>query len=229
MLIPDVFARFGLRPAGIIHIGAHMCEERAIYNAAGIDDARILWVEAIPQLVAHCRAQLPPSVRIFQGVIAENSRPVYFQITNNLQSSSFLPLGTHRQHHPDVAEIGGLWLTTTTLPEFLAEVAPQDYTGYMLVMDIQGAEYAALVGAGAALLRRFSAIYLEVNEEEVYEGCGLLADIRGLLEPLGFEMVEKQMTEFRWGDALFVQTKETEMDANIQVAKMRDDARSISA
>jgi len=48
MLIPNVFNDFiNCRPnKGILHIGAHLCEEKPIYNDIGITDDNILWIEA---------------------------------------------------------------------------------------------------------------------------------------------------------------------------------------
>ena len=69
--------------------------------------------------------------------------------------------------------------------------------------DIQGAELLALQG-GKNAIPFAKAIYLEVNEKELYVGCGLVAEIDNLLKQYGFVRVLTKMTGAGWGDALYV-------------------------
>lgn len=205
MLIPDLFSKYDIRPSGIIHIGAHLCEERGVYHAAGVGDDRILWIEANPTLVNQIR-NMDHNIRVIQGVVSDEEADVTFHVTNNGQSSSFLELGTHRMHHPYVWESHRLQLRTTTLPDLLKK-NNMDVTGYnMLIMDIQGAELHALQGA-EDILKNFDHIYLEVNDEEVYKGCGLFTDVATFLEKHGFVLKERVMTGWKWGDAYFVRSQ----------------------
>ena len=208
MLIDDAFSRYGVTPRGIVHIGANLCQERGIYARAGVPDERVLWIEAIPELVASVRANLPPTVRIVQAVVSDRADDVTFYVTNNGgQSSSFLPLAEHRIEHPSVHEVAELRLRTSTLPDILAADAaaggPSADAYDFLVMDIQGAELHALRGA-ESILRNFVGIYLEVNVKPLYEGCGLLPEVTDLLERHGFRQAEISMTRHGWGDALFL-------------------------
>jgi FkbM family methyltransferase len=202
MLIPDLFEKYKLHPSGIIHIGAHMCEERNVYNAAGVEDSNILWIEANPDLVERIR-NMDSNIQVIQGVVSNEEKEVSFIVTNNGQSSSFLPLGTHRKHHPYVHESHRLELQTCTLPDLLREHDINVRKYDMLIMDIQGAELHALKGA-KDILSYFKYIYLEVNDEEIYEGCGLFTEVAAFLSDHGFELKEKVMTGWRWGDAFFM-------------------------
>lgn len=206
MLIPDLFTKYNIRPRGIIHIGAHLCEERDLYKTTGhVRDDQILWIEGNPEIVDTVRKNLDSDVYIIQGLVSDCEREVQFMVTNNGQSSSFLPLEMHRVYHPYVYEVKKIALRTTTLPALL-ELHKKDVSGYdFLAMDIQGAEYHALLGM-QGYLHNFDHIYLEVNDEELYKGGGLFQEVRAFLEERGFELIEKVMTDWKWGDAYFRRT-----------------------
>jgi len=95
MLIPDCFEKFSIVPKGIIHIGAHMCEEREIYEKAGCDDTKVLWIEGNPRLCQFI-SQKFPTVQLYNGLISDKEDDVEFIVTNNGQSSSFLELKEHK-------------------------------------------------------------------------------------------------------------------------------------
>jgi FkbM family methyltransferase len=207
MLIPDVFQKYNIRAKGVIHIGAHTCEEKELYNAAGIADNNIIWIEAIPEMVSYNRMR-NPSVQIIQAVISDKQEDVQFMVTNNIQSSSVLPLGTHAQHYPHIVPTRYLSLRSDTLPSVLMQHGIDGSVYDFLNIDIQGYEYNALVGM-ESMLYDIKYIYLEVNDEPLYVGCKLFTDIRAFLEKHGFTLVEKVMTEYKWGDALFVRNVAT--------------------
>jgi FkbM family methyltransferase len=202
MLIPDCFEKCSIVPKGIIHIGAHFCEEREIYEKAGCDDKKVVWIEGNPH-VCHLVSQKFPTVQVYNGLISDKEHDVDFIITNNGQSSSFLELKEHKIQHPEVYEVGRIKLRTTTLPELLSQNSI-DVTKYdCLMMDIQGAELHALRGM-KDILSGFRLVYLEVNTKEIYAECGQLSDIVDFLQPYGFVMKDINMTHYGWGDAVFV-------------------------
>lgn len=202
MLIPDCFEKCSISPKGIIHIGAHVCEERELYEKVGCDDTKVVWIEGNPQLCSYI-SQKFPSVKVYHGLISDKEEDVDFIVTNNGQSSSFLELKEHKVQHPDVYEIGRIKLRTTTLPELLNRNSI-DITNYdCLMMDIQGAELHALRGM-KDIISGFRLIYLEVNVKEIYAECGQLSEIIDFLQPYGFVMRDINMTHYGWGDAVFV-------------------------
>lgn len=71
--------------------------------------------------------------------------------------------------------------------------------------DIQGAELLALKGAEESL-KYANALYLEINEKELYENCALVGDIDKFLLPRGFSRAHTNMTHHGWGDALYLKT-----------------------
>ena len=48
------------------------------------------------------------------------------------------------------------------------------------------------------------AIYIEVNIEELYKGCSLLPDLDKYLSTYGFRRTLTKITEYGWGDALYL-------------------------
>jgi hypothetical protein len=126
-----------------------------------------------------------------------------FHVTNNAQSSSILEFGTHEQHHSWVHYVGETVLKTTTVDTFFTAhgLNPENYDFWNF--DIQGAELMALRG-GVHALQFVKALYLEVNSEEVYKGCGQIHEIDEFLAKRGFKRVHTYMTPHGWGDALYV-------------------------
>lgn len=70
-------------------------------------------------------------------------------------------------------------------------------------LDIQGAELLALKGA-TSILPFVKAIYTEVNEKELYEGCALIEELDAYLKQNGFTRILTNMTKHGWGDALYI-------------------------
>ena len=78
---------------GVLHVGAHECEERHLYEALGITPERTIWIDAQADKVAQAIAKGVPNV--YHCVMSDtDGAEVTFNITNNSQSSSILPLGT---------------------------------------------------------------------------------------------------------------------------------------
>jgi hypothetical protein len=71
--------------------------------------------------------------------------------------------------------------------------------------DIQGAELLALKGATTAI-EYVKALYLEVNNEEVYRGGALMDELDEFLSKYKFKRVITKMTEYGWGDALYIKS-----------------------
>jgi FkbM family methyltransferase len=200
MLIPTIFNDFiNCRPKkGVLHIGAHICEEKQLYNENGICDNNILWIEGNSDLIN------PEQKNILNAVISDiDDEIVNFIITNNMQSSSILELYKHLEEHPDVIEIERRQLKTITL-NTLYENNNIPYDRYDFInLDIQGAELKALKGADK-ILPHIKAIYTEVSTKELYKNCALLPELDEFLEKNGFKRIIINMTRHYWGDALYI-------------------------
>ena len=206
MLIPfqTLVHQYGLsdKIKGILHIGAHECEEQKDYLHV---TSNILWIEANPDLVQAMR-MAHPEYTIYQGLVSNtDDLERDFIVTNNGQSSSMLELNEHLKEHPHVFEIQRKRLRTVRMDTLLTREAV-DVTRYnFLNLDIQGAELMALEGLGA-LVTLFNYIYTEVNEKELYSGCALLPQLDAFLKGHGLTRVQLKMTIHGWGDAFYIKT-----------------------
>ena len=190
---------------GILHIGAHLCEEKNYYNnVLRVVDDKIIWVEGSPEMATRAKHLYPNSI-ILQALCSEKDGEVVdFMLTSNAQeSSSILEFGTHTTHHPHVKETGKIKLTTTTIDTLLEHI-DTSFVNFINI-DVQGAEKLVLSGA-TKILEQVDYIYAEMNTEEVYKGCCLLPDFDAFLANFGFKRASTKMTQFIWGDALYVKS-----------------------
>lgn len=191
----------GKQVNGILHIGAHECEEKKDYNENGIPDSKIFWVEGNKDKVLEMR--MKGIDNIYCALVDEEEREVTFHITNNGQSSSILPLDTHLIHYPHITVTEERKLKTTTIQQLIQQslIPIQELNFWNL--DIQGAELAALKGAGD-LIRHAEFIYVEVNVESLYKGCALLPELDHFLMGKGFQKIVMNIVEQGWGDAFYI-------------------------
>lgn len=207
MLIPyhriqRILAENQIVITGAFHLGAHECEEVSFYQQLNLALTNVIWLDAIPQKVIEAQQRGIPNVH--HAVITDkDDDEVTFHISSNGQSSSVLEFGTHAQEHPWVTYVDNIVQKSTTIRSFVAahqiDMSKHNFWNF----DIQGAELMALHGAGD-LIQTAAAIYLEVNEKELYKGCGLIGEIDTLLSRYGFTRVDTEMTIHGWGDALYV-------------------------
>jgi len=210
MLIPTehivkILRQHNIRITGALHVGAHDCEEFPFYFMLGLQPNDIIWIDAFKTKVYdNMRRNIP---NVFHATITDKDDDiVVFNVTNNIQSSSVLPLGTHADEYPDIVYDYKIEQSTITIPTFYDRnrIEPSKYN--LWNFDIQGAELMALKGA-ASCIQYVDAMYLEVNEKELYTGCGLIGDIDAFLEPYGFTRVLTDITPQGWGDALYIKIK----------------------
>ena len=190
----------GKQIKGILHIGAHDCEERVDYNTAGIDDSRIVWIEGNRELVEKNKQH---GVQIYHVLVDEEEKEVIFHITNNGQSSSILEFGTHKTSYPHIVVCKEQKQITTRLDTFFEKnsIDPSNYDFWNL--DIQGTELRALKSA-EKYLKHVNYIYTEVNTQKVYKDCALLGEIDEYLSIHGFVRVAVKMSGNNgWGDAFY--------------------------
>ena len=204
--IYDLIKKYKINVKGIVHIGAHICEEKIDYNKAGITDDNIVWIEGNPNLVRQINMK-NKNIKILNYLVSDkNDELVSFNISNNRQSSSILELGSHKKHHPSVYYTQKIKMKTKTLKTIYEENNLEKNFANFLNIDIQGAELLALKGMGE-LLNNFDYLYLEVNKEEVYKNCGLVTDIDTFLEKWNFKRVESYWPKngtIGWGDAFYI-------------------------
>lgn len=185
----DDLAAAGVQPRSVLHIGAHHCEEANDYNRLGWP---VTWVEAQEHLV---RIMQDAGLNVIHGAIWSSRKTLCFYETNNGQSSSLLPLGTHLEHYPHIQVQRTYVVDTITIDEL-------NLTPDFLNLDIQGAELEALNGAERTL-QGVQWIYSEISVERLYENQPLEHDLNAWLSERGLHQTMRAMTGQGWGDAFY--------------------------
>jgi hypothetical protein len=202
--ISEVLNKHSIRINGVLHIGAYECEELVHYSYLDIPRENIIWIEALQEKVDEAKRKGIPNV--YQAVISDkDNESIEFNIADNGQSSSMLKPKMHLIHHPHIHFIKKNPLISTKLDTFWVRnnLDPSKYDFWNF--DIQGAEMLALRGGLNTLINHPpKAIYLEVNTEEIYKDCSLLEELDEFLLALGYKRESILMTEYGWGDALYI-------------------------
>ena len=206
--IIEEIKRSKIKLTGVLHIGAHECEEKEFYNKdLHINNKNIIWIEANPTKVEEAKTRGIDN--IYQAVITnEDDKEIMFNVANNFQSSSVLELGTHATEHPDIKYVKELSFIakTITIKSFFQRNKirnPEKYNFWNF--DIQGAELMALQGS-KEYIKYAKVINLEVNTEKVYKDCPLMSEIDDFLSKYHFQRVLTKITKHGWGDALYIKT-----------------------
>jgi FkbM family methyltransferase len=193
--------QFKMNVTGVLHIGAHECEELKAYNGKGVTN--VYWVEAMQEKVDLMKSR--GIQNIFQAVIdEEDGKSVTFNITNNGQSSSILEFGSHAKSHPQVHVTKRVPLITSRMDTLIEQNNIPINTLNFINLDIQGVELRALKSMEKHL-NTVDYIYTEVNTEEVYKGCDQMSEIDAYLSTFDFQRVNQNIyKQFGWGDAIYI-------------------------
>ncbi len=202
--VPVLSRVFGVRPNGVLHVGAHEAEEAALYSAH--EWGPVTWVEMLPEKFAQLKARFANDSNntVLQAACWDTDGAVVplFEASNG-QSSSLLAPREHLTEHPSISFAENGTMTTSRLDSILPPSARFDF----ITFDIQGAELRALRGLGDRLLDVKWA-FLEVNTKAMYDGCAIVSDIDEFMKEAGFVRVLTQMAGDKgWGDALYVKTR----------------------
>ena len=196
--------KYKFLPKGIIHVGAHKAEELGIYDELGIEN--VVWVEANPKIFEVLNSNISKfkKQKAFNFLVSDvDNKDYVFYVTNNGESSSILELDKHKIHHPHIHVTEKMNLKSKKLDTIIKE-NNIDINGFnFLNLDVQGAELLVLKGFESGL-NNIKFVYTEVNTGEVYKNCAKIEELDYFLKTYMFERVETKMTEYEWGDALYI-------------------------
>lgn len=200
MLIPldYLVKKYDIKIKGILHVGAHECEELESYENYVSRD-KILWVEAMPDKVELSKNKYK-NLLIENAVVSDKEGKVKFNIANNGQSSSILNLGTHLSLHPQINYTSSFDTETVLLSKIIKKY---DIPYNFVNLDIQGAELKALKGMSDHL-NNVDYVYTEINSEYVYENCVLIEELDDFLLKYDLFRVETRWANSSWGDAFYI-------------------------
>jgi len=194
-----LFQKYNIDFKGILHVGAHECEEIYAYEKY-ISRNKILWIDALQDKVDLSK-QKYNDILIEQAVVSDKYEIVKFNRSNNGQSSSILELGLHKYFHPQVWYTESFSSETKLLKDIICKY---DIPYNFVNLDIQGAELKALKGM-EEYLPNIDYIYTEVNSDYVYKDCALIEELDEYLEKFGLKRVETEWYgDCRWGDAFYI-------------------------
>lgn len=194
----ELIRKYNIKFTGILHVGAHECEELNDYEQY-ISRDKILWIDAIDYKVNECKRKYN-NLLIEQAVVSDKIEEITFNISNNGQSSSMLDLELHKIYHSHIYYVRSFKTKTTLLSSILPKY---NIKFNFLNLDIQGAELKALKGM-ESYLNDVDYIYVEVNTDYVYKDCALIHELDEYLLKFKLHRVETRMTEFDWGDAFYI-------------------------
>lgn len=204
-----LWPKYGIRPDGVLHLGASEGQERDVYARHKVDS--VMWVEAIPEVfnkLCENISNYPGQDAMLLCVGKDEGREVVFNVSNNeAQSSSYLELGHHTVIHPTVNYVRNFKTTIRRLDNIFKK---ESFKGlWFLNADLQGAELDAFEGMGE-LLHEFEWVYTELNKKETYKGCPLVEDIDAYLSKFGFVRAETGVwVADTWTDGLYVKKAST--------------------
>lgn len=217
--------KYPIKSEGVLHIGAHVGEERKDYESCGFN--KVIWIEANPELARSLSASLESFERVFDTETVLNTaisevenETTRFFVTNNLQSSSLREFGSHELFYPDF-EVNKTITVLTRRIDRIFDESPELAEGLSFAnLDIQGMELEALRGFGK-YIDQFEWIYTEVNRNEVYRGGALVWDIDLYLLRHGFVRVETKWTPSEWGDAFYKRCRLSMPSKSIEVLRLQ--------
>ena len=198
---PRVLILFwGLKVKGLIHAGAHKGEEASVYAALGF--GAVTWIEAIPKLAQELAEVIKPPSKVINATLWSSADKIMtFKVTSSSGSSSLFDLKDHKIEYPQIDVVEEIEVKTQTMDQL--KVSGPDKN--LLVLDLQGAEYEALVGAKQTL-SGVQYVITEVNRRELYEGIRLVNDLDDLLKTDEFIRVATRWTRHGWGEALYIRS-----------------------
>lgn len=214
----------GVRPRGVIHVGASVGEELGAYLVLGF--ARMLMIEANPAAIPALRRNVaainavaarfdermglaPPAyAQAIHCAAGAEDGVVELAVMEVPTLSSLLPpqsAALNAEETPWFAVVDRPRVPMRRLDDLAGELAngwrAQDFN--VMRLNIQGAELLALRGA-ARWLEHIELVFTEVNLVERYGGCPRLEDLDAFMAGHGF--VRKW--GYRWdptgGDAVYV-------------------------
>tara|TARA_R110000824_G_scaffold231335_2_gene419138 strand:+ start:20273 stop:20911 length:639 start_codon:yes stop_codon:yes gene_type:complete len=206
--LAEISAKFNLNIKGAIHIGAFVGEELKDYRSLGLHNTILF--EPQEHLFQIVQNKCEQEERVFNVALGSErgDKEMYISHTEGgVQngcgaSSSLLRPKKHLSEHPHVKFVKKTAVEIDTLDSFVNNnnIDPTKYN--FLNIDVQGFELEVLKGA-TGTLNHIDAMILEINRDEVYEGCPMVTDLDEYLHPQ-FKRVVTLWQSKSWGDGLYI-------------------------
>jgi FkbM family methyltransferase len=186
----------------ILHIGAHEGEEASNYANLGFRE--VAWVEAQPEIFEKLKMTVGARFCL-QGAVWSERSILELNISSNSVSTSLLEFG-NMTPWKELETLKKVRVETLTLADVVEVFNKRNLLleNFILVLDIQGAEYEALKTIGH-ISRNIHAISCEISVKPTYEnGAKRRKVIRKLLRHGYIPLTSFLDSDTLHGDQLFV-------------------------
>mgnify|MGYP003135398500 CR=1 FL=1 len=192
---------------GAMHVGAFAGEELVQYRSLGLTNT--IMFEPQQHLYNRLCPMMILGEKIHNVALGSSHGTMEMYVSHrdggidmgSGASSSLLKPKVHLEEHPEVTFPSKELVELRTLDDYYNE----NYN--FLNIDVQGYELEVLKGA-TKTLKNIDSMVVEVNRDEVYEGCPMIEDINSFLYPLGFTLIDTAWQSKSWGDALYAKTQQ---------------------
>jgi FkbM family methyltransferase len=176
------------KSTGVIHVGANIGQERALYARFNLD---VIWVEPMPASYAKLLANLAgfPRQRGYQYLLTDKEEQEYELLLSgeDYMCSSILPYGKIGEANPGerYEVVGSLRIASSTLTALVKKERIDISHFQTLIIDTQGSELYVLRGA-VELFPHIFFIKVEVADYEGYQGCCTVKDMNEFMNAHGY-------------------------------------------
>ena len=187
---------------GVMHVGAFVGEELESYRK--LDLYNTIMFEPQPNLYNIVKDKCTSNETVYNVALGSkcDTKEMYVSwreggIRNGCgASSSLMKPKKHLIEHADIS----FKETIDVKVDMLDNYHKDEYN--FLNIDVQGYELEVLKGA-INCLPKIDSMILEVNRDEVYEGCPMIQDLDNFLQPFGFKRIATAWQSESWGDAVY--------------------------
>lgn len=194
------FKDLNIKPLGIIHIGAHLGEEKDEYG-----DIPVIWVEGNPRIIGRLKLNVP-SDTVICAVTSNISKTTTFNIATNSGSSSLHEFKTHTLRYPDI-DVKHKIITTTKPFSMIIKENKIDMMQYNFLVISAGGHELEVIQGFDRYLEFIDGILTKVYAEEVYETGNNLETITHYLKIRGYILQKIDMGDKGWGKAFYARSR----------------------
>lgn len=187
---------------GCIHVGGHFGQEFPIYKRIGIENC--IFFEPHPKTFSILENNVKgENVILVNKAVGttEGKATLFSETANEGQSNSLLRSGLHSVFYPHIVFDQEVEVEVISLDNYMKDMDKSKYN--FLMIDTQGADLDVMK-SGPETLKYIDLIMTEFNTAELYEGCGQLGEMEEFLKGHGFKRANTYLTEFFWGDCVFI-------------------------
>lgn len=191
----------------ILEIGANDGRD-TIELAMVFPNATIHAIECDVRLFARCleRIKAFPNIIFYPFAASDKSgfSSLFESIGGSFGSSSLLSPNLIREENPDIGFLSGRIVVNGRVSDLLSAIDCKQVD--LMWMDVQGAESTILRDLENHLIK-FRAIYLEVEDIELYKGQALFPEISKTLRDFGFFISDEFRSESKLENVLFLNSR----------------------